>query len=134
MVLGFIGVILDLGGLMVNMYCLCCKSFKVEVICCCLFCVYFSICVYMDMDYKLIIDLYCCVCELFGIKKILIVLGVCYDLVVEDLEYVKELVFYYVGGYLKIVLEYIEDGFFLKMMKLGMGSYYCFKELFDKYL
>lgn len=115
------------------MYCLCCKSLKVEVICCCLFCVYFSICVYMDIDYMFMINFYCWVRELLGIKKILIVFGVCYDLVIEDLDYVKELVFYYVGGYLKIVFEYIEDGLLSKMMKLGMGIYYWFKELFDKY-
>lgn len=88
----------------------------------------------MDMNYELMINFYCCVRDLKGIKKILIVFGVCYDIVVEDLCYIKELVIYYVGGYLKIVLEYIEEGLLLKMMKLGMGSYDCFKELFDIYL
>lgn len=88
----------------------------------------------MDIDYILMIEFYKKVCDVKGVKKILIVLGVCYDLVVEDLCYVKELVIYYVGGYLKIVFEYIEDGLLFKMMKLGMGVYDKFKELFDKYL
>lgn len=64
----------------------------------------------------------------------MIVFGLCYDLVVLDLEYVKELVIYYVGGYLKIVSEYIESGFFFKMMKFGMGVYDQFKEMFDWFL
>lgn len=88
----------------------------------------------MDINYESTINFYRCVRDLKGIKKILIVLGVCYDIVVEDLCYIKELAIYYVGGYLKIVLEYIEEGLLSKMMKLGMGSYDCFKELFDIYL
>lgn len=132
-VLGFIGIIFDLGGLMVNMYCLGCSDLKVEMNCCRLFCVFLGICNKFNIDYKYIIDLYCEVCKVKGIKKVMIVFGVCYDLVIELLEYVCELVMYYVGGYLKIVLEYIEKNFFDLMMKLGMGIYDCFKEMFEKY-
>jgi radical SAM superfamily enzyme YgiQ (UPF0313 family) len=38
-----------------------------------------------------------------------------------------------VGGYLKIAPEHLRDGPLSKMMKPGMGSYYKFKELFDKF-
>lgn len=132
-VLGFTGVILDLGGLIVNMYCFGCLDLKVEVNCCCLSCVFLGICYKLNIDYKYIIDLYCVVCDVDGIKKVVIVFGVCYDLVIELFEYVCELVIYYVGGYLKIVFEYMEKGLLSMMMKLGMGIYDCFKELFEKY-
>ena len=56
-----------------------------------------------------------------------------YDLAVEDPRYIKELAKYHVGGYLKIAPEHTEEGPLSKMMKPGMGSYYRFKELFDKY-
>jgi radical SAM superfamily enzyme YgiQ (UPF0313 family) len=48
-------------------------------------------------------------------------------------EYVRELVSHHVGGYLKIAPEHTEDGPLSKMMKPGMGAYYEFKALFDKY-
>lgn len=88
----------------------------------------------MDTNYELTINFYRRARDLKGIKKILIVFGVRYDIVVEDSRYIKELAIYYVGGYLKIVSEYIEEGSLSKMMKSGMGSYDRFKELFDIYL
>jgi radical SAM superfamily enzyme YgiQ (UPF0313 family) len=68
-----------------------------------------------------------------GIRKVLIGSGVRYDLAVESPEYVKELVQHHVGGYLKIAPEAIGEGPLSKMMKPGVGSYYRFKELFEKY-
>ena len=59
--------------------------------------------------------------------------GLRYDLAVRDPEYVKELVTHHVGGYLKIAPEHSEDGPLSKMMKPGMGSYYEFKEMFERY-
>ena len=59
--------------------------------------------------------------------------GVRYDLAVESPEYVKELVQHHVGGYLKIAPEAIGEGPLSKMMKPGVGTYYRFKELFEKY-
>ncbi|MBI3394305.1 MAG: DUF3362 domain-containing protein, partial [Spirochaetia bacterium] len=44
-----------------------------------------------------------------------------------------ELAEHHVGGYLKIAPEHTEEGPLSKMMKPGMGNYYKFKELFDKY-
>ena len=60
--------------------------------------------------------------------------GLRYDLAVEDPEYVKELVSHHVGGYLKIAPEHTEGGPLSKMMKPGMGTYYRFKEMFEKFL
>ena len=59
--------------------------------------------------------------------------GLRYDLAVKDPEYVKELVTHHVGGYLKIAPEHSEDGPLSKMMKPGMGSYYEFKEMFERF-
>ncbi|MBU2977108.1 YgiQ family radical SAM protein [Alteromonas sp. C1M14] len=130
---GFTGVISDLGGPTANMYRLRCKSPKAEATCRRPSCVYPSICAHMDTDHKPTIDLYRRARNLPGIKKVLIASGVRYDLAVEDPEYVKELALHHTGGYLKIAPEHTEDGPLSKMMKPGMGSYYQFKELFDKY-
>ncbi|WP_229702215.1 YgiQ family radical SAM protein [Bowmanella pacifica] len=130
---GFTGVISDLGGPTANMYRLRCKSPKAEATCRRPSCVYPSICAHMDTNHAPTINLYRRARNLKGIKKILIASGVRYDLAVEDPEYVKELALHHVGGYLKIAPEHTEDGPLSKMMKPGMGSYYRFKELFDKY-
>ena len=130
---GFTGVISDLGGPTANMYRLRCKSAKAEATCRRPSCVYPSICAHMDTDHKPTIDLYRRARDLPGIKKILIASGVRYDLAIEDPNYVKELAKHHVGGYLKIAPEHTEDGPLSKMMKPGMGTYYRFKELFDKY-
>jgi radical SAM superfamily enzyme YgiQ (UPF0313 family) len=71
--------------------------------------------------------------ELPGIKRILIASGLRYDIAVETPEYVRELVTHHVGGYLKIAPEHTESGPLSKMMKPGMGTYDCFKAMFDKY-
>merc|ERR1712137_13882 len=130
---GFTGVISDLGGPTANMYRLRCKSPKAEATCRRPSCVYPSICAHMDTDHKPTIDLYRRARNLPGIKKILIASGVRYDLAIEDPEYIKELALHHVGGYLKIAPEHTEEGPLSKMMKPGMGTYYRFKELFDKY-
>lgn len=130
---GFTGVISDLGGPTANMYRLRCKSPKAEATCKRPSCVYPTICGHMDTDHTPTIDLYRRARDVDGVKKILIASGVRYDLAVEDPRYVKELATHHVGGYLKIAPEHTEDGPLTKMMKPGMGSYYRFKELFDKY-
>src|SRR6201999_3967352 len=71
--------------------------------------------------------------ELPGIKKVLIASGVRYDLAIESPEYVKELAQHHTGGYLKIAPEALAEGPLSKMMKPGVGAYYRFKELFEKF-
>src|SRR4029453_16682866 len=68
-----------------------------------------------------------------GIKKVLIASGVRYDLAIESPENVRELAQHHVGGYLKSAPETIGEGPLSKMMKPGVGTYYRFKELFDRY-
>jgi uncharacterized radical SAM protein YgiQ len=130
---GFTGVISDLGGPTANMYRLACKSREIESACRRPSCVYPGICPNLNTDHMPLIKLYRRARTLPGIKKVLIGSGVRYDLAVESPEYVKELVQHHVGGYLKIAPEAIGEGPLSKMMKPGVGSYYRFKELFEKY-
>ena len=130
---GFTGVISDVGGPTANMYRLACKSTKIEAACRRPSCVYPGICSNLNTSHDPLIRLYKRVRELPGIKKVLVASGLRYDLAVKSPEYVKELVSHHVGGYLKIAPEHTEDGPLGKMMKPGMGSYYAFKEMFEKY-
>jgi uncharacterized radical SAM protein YgiQ len=130
---GFTGTISDLGGPTANMYRLACKDKKIEESCRRLSCVYPTICSNLNTDHGKLIQLYRKARAIPGIKKILVSSGLRYDLAVRSPEYVKELVTHHVGGLLKIAPEHSEDGPLSKMMKPGMGAYYRFKELFEKY-
>jgi len=130
---GFTGVISDLGGPTANMYRLACKSREIESACRRPSCVYPGICPNLNTDHAPLVQLYRRARELPGIKKILIASGVRYDLAIESPQYVKELAQHHTGGYLKIAPEALAEGPLSKMMKPGVGAYYRFKELFDRY-
>ncbi len=132
-VAGFTGVISDLGGPTANMYRLACKDPAIEAACRKPSCVYPGICPNLNTDHRPLIDLYRKARQLPGIKKVLIASGVRYDLAIESPEYVRELASHHTGGYLKIAPEAIGEGPLSKMMKPGVGTYYRFKELFDRY-
>jgi uncharacterized radical SAM protein YgiQ len=130
---GFTGVISDLGGPTANMYRLACRSREVESACRRPSCVYPGICPNLNTDHAPLIELYRKARALPGIKKVLIASGVRYDLAIESPEYVRELAQHHVGGYLKIAPEHLREGPLSMMMKPGVGTYYRFKELFDRY-
>ena len=130
---GFTGVISDLGGPTANMYRLACRSREIENACRRPSCVYPAICPNLNTDHAPLIRLYRRARTLPGVKKVLIASGVRYDLAIESPEYVKELTQHHVGGYLKIAPEALADGPLSKMMKPGVGAYYRFKELFERY-
>jgi uncharacterized radical SAM protein YgiQ len=130
---GFTGVISDLGGPTANMYRLACKSREIEAACRRPSCVYPGVCPNLNTDHAPLIKLYQRARTLPGVKKVLIASGVRYDLAIESPEYVKELAQHHTGGYLKIAPEAISEGPLSKMMKPGVGAYYRFKELFDRY-
>jgi uncharacterized radical SAM protein YgiQ len=130
---GFTGIISDLGGPTANMYRLACKSREVEAACRRPSCVYPAVCPNLNTNHAPLINLYRRARELPGIKKVLIASGVRYDLAIESPEYVKELAQHHTGGYLKIAPEAIGEGPLSKMMKPGVGTYYKFKQLFDRY-
>ncbi|MGZ8219060.1 YgiQ family radical SAM protein [Methylomagnum sp.] len=129
----FTGHISDLGGPTANMYRLACKDPAIEAACRRPSCVYPGICKNLNTDHGPLIKLYRRARNLPGVKKITIGSGLRYDLAVTSPEYVKELVTYHVGGYLKIAPEHTEAGPLSKMMKPGMGTYDRFKAMFDKY-
>jgi len=91
------------------------------------------VCPNLNTNHAPLIGLYRRARELPGIKKVLIASGVRYDLAIESPEYVRELAQHHTGGYLKIAPEAIAEGPLAKMMKPGVGTYYRFKELFDRY-
>jgi len=130
---GFTGVVSDLGGPTANMYRLHCKSAAVESACRRPSCVYPGVCPNLNTDHAPLIRLYRRARGLKGVKKVLIASGVRYDLAIESPDYVRELATHHTGGYLKIAPEAIGEGPLSKMMKPGVGAYYRFKELFDKY-
>ena len=115
------------------MYRLACKSREIESACRRPSCVYPGVCPNLNTDHAPLIRLYRRARELPGIKKILIASGVRYDLAIESPDYVKELAQHHTGGYLKIAPEALAEGPLSKMMKPGVGAYYRFKELFDRY-
>jgi radical SAM superfamily enzyme YgiQ (UPF0313 family) len=95
--------------------------------------VYPGICPNLNTDHTPLIHLYRKARSLPGIRKVLIASGVRYDLAIESPQYVKELAQHHTGGYLKIAPEAIGERPLSKMMKPGVGTYYRFRELFDKY-
>jgi uncharacterized radical SAM protein YgiQ len=130
---GFTGVISDLGGPTANMYRLACKSRDIERACRRPSCVFPGICPNLNTDHTALIRLYQRARQLPGVKKVLIASGVRYDLAAESPAYVRELAQHHTGGYLKIAPEALAEGPLSKMMKPGVGAYYKFKELFERY-
>ena len=130
---GFTGTISDLGGPTANMYHLNCKSEEIQSNCRRLSCVYPTICKNLKTDHSQTTQLYRKARKVKGVKRVAIASGLRYDLAVEDPEYVKELVTHHVGGLLKIAPEHSEEKTLSKMMKPGMGTYYNFKKMFDKF-
>ncbi len=128
---GFTGQITDLGGPTANMYRLGCKSPEIERTCRKLSCVYPGICQNLNTDHSSLIGLYRKARAVKGVKKITIGSGLRYDLAIKSPEYIKELVTYHVGGYLKIAPEHTESGPLSKMQKPGIDTYERFRQLFE---
>jgi uncharacterized radical SAM protein YgiQ len=130
---GFTGVVSDLGGPTANMYRIGCKSPQIEAACRKPSCVYPKICQNLVTDHGPLIGLYRRARAIPGVKKVLIGSGLRYDLALESPQYIRELVRYHVGGYLKIAPEHTEAGPLSMMMKPGIGSYDRFQQLFQKF-
>lgn len=130
---GFTGAISDLGGPTSNMYHLNCNDPEIQASCRKLSCVYPVICKNLNTDHSPTTELYRKARKVEGVHTVSISSGLRYDLAVEDPEYVRELVTYHVGGYLKIAPEHSEEGTLSKMMKPGMGTYHAFKTMFEKF-
>lgn len=129
----FRGYISDVGGPTANMYRMKCSSPVIEKACRRLSCVFPDICKNLDTRHDPLISLYRRARKLPGIKRVHVASGLRYDLAVLSPQYIEELVTHHVGGYLKIAPEHTEDGPLQKMMKPGIGSYYRFKKLFERF-
>jgi len=129
----FTGNISDLGGPTANMYRLKCKSTAIEAACRKPSCEFPDICQNLNTNHDPLIALYRKARNLKGIKRVFIASGLRYDLAVKSPAYIKELVTYHVGGYLKIAPEHTEVEPLSKMMKPGIGTYAAFKKLFEKF-
>ena len=129
----FTGNISDVGGPTANMYRMQCKSKTIEESCRRLSCVYPGICKNLNTDHQPLINLYQKARNIKGVKRVHVASGLRYDLAVTSPDYIRELVTHHVGGYLKIAPEHTEQGTLSKMMKPGIGSYYEFKKLFEKF-
>ncbi len=129
----FTGISSDLGGPTANMYRLSCKSNKIEESCRRLSCVYPGVCENLNTNHKPLTKLYKRARNVRGVKRVFIASGLRYDLAIRDPEYVKELVTHHVGGRLKIAPEHTEKSTLSRMMKPPIGSYFRFKELFERY-
>ncbi len=130
---GFTGIVSDLGGPTANMYHMRCKDPKIEAACRRLSCVFPDICPWMETSHRPLTRLYRAARKVRGVKRVFVASGLRYDLAVRDPEYIRELVTHHVGGYLKIAPEHTEERPLAMMMKPGIGSYYRFKKLFDRY-
>jgi len=129
----FSGTISDLGGPSANMYRLGCNDLKAEAVCRKPSCIFPQICKKLNTDHTPLIQLYRAARSVKGIKKIMIASGVRIDLAIESPEYIKELVTYHVGGYLKVAPEHTEKNTLDMMMKPDISSYSRFKALFEKF-
>lgn len=130
---GFTGIISDLGGPAANMYHMQCQNKTAQCQCKKSSCIYPSICPNMNIDHHPLIQLYQKARQIKGIKKVFIASGIRYDLAVHSPEYVKELVSYHVGGYLKIAPEHISASVLSKMQKPGIEKYHQFQQQFERF-
>ena len=126
---GFTGVVSDLGGPTANMYRISCKSPEIEASCRRPSCVFPGICKNLNTNHSPLIRLYRRAGR-FRHQTRVYSSGVRYDLAIESR--VRR------NGrtprtVTKIAPEHTERGPLDLMMKPGMGTYYRFKELFDRY-
>ena len=70
--------------------------------------------------------------ETEGMKKVLIASGHRYDLAVENPEYVREFVTHHIGAFLNFAPQITKSATLSRMMKLSVGSYDRFAEMFER--
>jgi len=125
-------VISDLGGPTANMYRLHCKSPAIESACRRPSCVFPGICPNLNTDHAPLINLYRRARALKGVKKVLIASGVRYDLAIES----PGMSASSRPPHRRVSQDCARGhrrGSPVEDMKPGVGAYYRFKELFDKY-
>jgi uncharacterized radical SAM protein YgiQ len=137
----FRGHISDLGGPSANMYNM--KGIKQERCKDCLkpSCIFPDVCINLNYNHKLLIDLYKKAIKIAGIKKISIGSGIRYDLLMSNDkekskdyhldEYIDILLRNHVSGRLKVAPEHTEDHVVKCMRKPSFSLFLEFKRKFD---
>lgn len=139
-VIGFKGIISDIGGPTANMYgmhgfnedlCLQCKRDS---------CIYPSICKNLDISHDRLLNLYKKIDNIKGVKKSFIGSGIRYDLFLNEAGYLNEtgrkyfrdVVVNHTSGRLKVAPEHTEDRVLKAMGKPTFKQFIFLREEFDK--
>jgi len=126
----FKGYIHDLGGPTANMYGFECGRKLKHGGCPKKRCIYPTVCAQLPVDYRPILGVLRRVRALPGVKKAFVASGIRYDMLNND-EYLRELVTHHVSGQLKVAPEHTNDFVLAKMGKPGIESLLRFKKQFD---
>ncbi|KAA6343770.1 YgiQ family radical SAM protein [termite gut metagenome] len=138
----FRGYLSDLGGPSANMYMMRGKN---ETLCrCCQrpSCIHPAVCANLNIDHRLLLDLYRSVDSIKSIKKSVISSGVRYDLLLHEskdpilnhaaAEYTHELITRHISGRLKVAPEHTSEHVLDVMRKPSFDSFEKFKKIFDR--
>ncbi len=138
----FKGYLSDLGGPSANMYRM--KGIDQEICRKCKkpSCIFPKVCFNLNTDHNPLIDIYCSVDNLPGIKKSFVGSGIRYDIMLTDVkdhevnkshaEYIRELITKHVSGRLKIAPEHTSDNVLKIMRKPSVAYFEKFKAQFDR--
>jgi len=138
----FKGYLSDLGGPSANMYSMrgidmdiCRKCNKPS-------CIFPKVCNNLNTNHSPLLDIYCSVDKLPGIKKSFIGSGVRYDMLLSDTknndvnkshsDYIRELITNHVSGRLKIAPEHTSDNVLNLMRKPSFQYFGQFKQQFER--
>lgn len=137
----FKGYLSDLGGPSANMYGMHGKNLDICRKCKRPSCIHPGICKNLNNDHRPLIDIYCAVDALPGIKKSFIGSGIRYDLILNhtgdesidkaNMQYAEEVITKHVSGRLKVAPEHTSDTVLSLMRKPSFKQFYDFKRIFD---
>lgn len=138
----FKGNLSDLGGPSANMYRMQGKDLRICEQCKKPSCISPTICRNLNADPKEMLELYCKVDALPGIKRTFIGSGIRYDLLLHRYSdeavnqsarrYLEELIAHHVSGRLKVAPEHTEDNVLRQMRKPGFTQFEEFKRIFEQ--
>ncbi|MCS7233335.1 MAG: YgiQ family radical SAM protein [Synergistetes bacterium] len=129
----FKGTISDIGGPTANMYQIKCKLNKIPGTCLKRECLFPEVCEYLELDYSAQLDLLRKVKDIPKIKHVFIASGIRYDLVLENENYLRDLIKEgFIGGHLSAAPEHVKDHVLEIMKKPSFKTYEKFVEIFER--
>jgi uncharacterized radical SAM protein YgiQ len=129
----FKGVISDIGGPTANMYGTECKINGREKFCRRPSCLAPQLCKNLKVGQHSSLKLWHQAMKVPGVKKIFVASGVRYDLALQDLKYLKELVQNHTGGHLKVAPEHCAAQVLKQMNKPEIGVFVEFLGIFRRF-